>query len=106
MKKLIATILITIFLMATAEADEYFRFGNVIDIEYDTDCVTVDDGLGNLWEFFGCDWYFYGDLVLLTMDDSNTPDWIYDDRVIKAEPCTAEQAEELIKTIRNNFSKS
>ena len=79
MKKLIAIILLIALLIpmgATAEEDTertgklYYRFANVIDLEYDTDVVTADDGLGNLWEFFGVDYFDYDDLIIMIMADN------------------------------------
>ena len=107
MKKLIATILllILIFGTATAECTLYPRFGNVVDIEYDSDFVTVDDGLGNLWDFYGVDYFMYGDLVIMIMTDSGTPNWIYDDMVENAYKCSEEDAEKIIQEYKNFFQK-
>ena len=104
MKKLIAITLILVALASVASAEQniYLRFGNVVDLEYSTDCVTVDDGLGNLWEYFGVDYVFYGDLVVMIMSDNGTPDWIYDDIVLNAYKCTEGEAEDLIMYIRND----
>ena len=101
MKKFFALcLMIAILLTATATAETseamYYRFGNVIDLEYDTDVVTVDDGLGNLWEFYGVDYLFYGDLVVMIMSDHGTPEWIYDDFVLNAYKCDIEEAEDII----------
>lgn len=85
MKKLIAIILLIAILPIGAVADElYYRFANVVDLEYLEDMVTADDGLGNLWEFYGVDYFEYDDLIVMIMSDNNTPDWIYDDYVINA----------------------
>ncbi len=85
MKKLIAIILLIAILPIGAVADElYYRFANVVDLEYLEDMVTADDGLGNLWEFYGVDYFEYDDLIIMIMSDNNTPDWIYDDYVINA----------------------
>lgn len=84
MKKIIAILLIAILLPIGAVAEEmYCRFGEVVDIEYEYDIVTVDDGIGNLWEFFGVDYFEYGDLVVMIMGDRGTED-IYDDHVLNA----------------------
>ena len=102
MKKLIAIILLILLIpmVAMADAKLYYRFGNVVDIEYDTDCVTVDDGMGNLWEYYGVDYVFQGDLVVMIMSDNDTPDCIYDDIVLNAYKCTEEEAEDLILVVR------
>lgn len=100
MKKVIAILIAIICIATTAEADLYYRFGNVIDIEYDSDFVTVDDGMGNLWDFYGVEYMFYDDLVVMIMDDSGTADWIYDDKVVNAYKCDFETAEELVRNVR------
>ena len=100
MKKILAIILILLFVAGSAEADLYYRFGNVVDLEWDSDCVTADDGMGNLWEFYGCDYFFFDDLIVMLNDDNNTPDYIYDDMVVNAYSCDRDTAEELIKAYR------
>ena len=106
MKKVIAIIALLACLIGWASAEgQYIRFGNIIDIEYDTDFVTVDDGLGNLWDFYSyslCAYNFYGDLVVMIMSDNGTPTWIFDDKVINAYPCTLDEANELIRTVRQS----
>ena len=104
MKKLLAIILfLAILLPIGAEAQSlYLRFGSVIDIEYDSDFVTVDDGLGNLWDFYGVDYFFFDDLVVMIMDDNDTPDWIYDDKVQNAYKVSAEEAYEIIRFYREH----
>ena len=97
MKKLIALILILVTISTTATAELYYRFGEIVDLEYDTDCVTADDGLGNLWEFYGVDWFYTSDLIVMFIDDNNTPDYIYDDAVVNAYTITAEDAQRLIE---------
>ena len=93
MKKIITIIITAILLgallMGTAVADEprlYIRFANVIDMEWEYDIVSADDGLGNIWEFFGCDHFFFDDLVVMFMNDRGTPNYIYDDIVVNAYP--------------------
>ena len=86
MKKLIAILLVLAILLPVGGMAEriYYRFANVIDLEYLDDIVTADDGLGNLWEFYGVDYFEYGDLIIMLMSDNGTPDYIYDDYVLNA----------------------
>ena len=90
MRKIIAIIIALLLITSMAEADLYYRFGNIVDIEYDTDFITFDDGMGNLWDGYNpyvamhC---FYYDLIVAIMDDNGTPDWIYDDIVCNMYPC-------------------
>ena len=88
MKKLIAVILILAVLLPVGAmaGNLYIRFATVVDLEYLDDIVTADDGLGNLWEFYGVDYMEFDDLIVMFMDDNNTPDWIYDDYVLDAYP--------------------
>ena len=109
MKKSMAIILMFIALMfialmGTASAELYPRFGNIIDIEYDTDFITVDDGLGTLWDFYSATIamdHFYGDLVIMIIDDNNTPNWIYDDKIVDAYFCKEDEAREIIRLWKN-----
>ena len=108
MKKIIATILALICLMSTASAELYYRFGEIVDIEYDTDFVTVDDGLGNLWDFMSTpltDYCYYGNLVVMLIDDNNTPDWIYDDKITDVGYCSVEDATQIIERYCNERSQ-
>lgn len=85
MKKLITLITLLVLLPVVAMGETiYYRFAEVIDLEYLDDIVTVDDGLGNLWEFYGVDYFEYDDLVIMIMSDNGTPDNIYDDIVLNA----------------------
>ena len=86
---------------ATAESREYPRFGNVIDIEYDTFFYTVDDGIGNLWDFFADKDFFYGDLVCMVMNDNGTPDNLYDDKVSDCYAITYEEGLQIINEWRD-----
>lgn len=101
MKKILALILMLIIIASTAEADIYYRFGNIVDLEWDSDCVTADDGMGNLWEFYGCDYFYFDDLIIMLIDDNETKYYIYDDVVVNAYSCDRETAERLIKNSKN-----
>lgn len=84
-KVLVLLLLLSILLPVGGMAEHlYLRFANVIDLEYLDDIVTADDGLGNLWEFSGVDYFEYDDLIIMIMSDRGTPDWIYDDYVVNA----------------------
>lgn len=95
---------------ASAERSAYPRFGNVIDIEYDTFCISIDDGMGNLWDYFADDEFFYGDLVCMVMDDNGTPDYLYDDCVTDCIKVTYEEGLKIVtewqRTHDLNFLKS
>ena len=97
MRKIIVFIIMTAMMLSVASAEHYIRFGNVIDIEYDTDCVSVDDGLGAIWEFYGYDDFYYGDLVCMIMDDRGTYYYANDDTVLYAFPCTVEEAWQIVE---------
>lgn len=53
--------------------------GVVVNID-DNDCVTVIDGRGEEWQFFG-DGFKVGESIIITMDTQGTPEE-YDDTII------------------------
>lgn len=73
---------------AAAEATQepvatlYARTAKITDIDYAADTLTVVDGAGLIWRFFGCEDYDTGDLVSLLMSDAGTPESIMDDIII------------------------
>lgn len=66
-------------LLAEAIDNFYTRTGLVADLDYDTDIVTVVDGVGASWQFFGCEDYCIGDLVEMLMQRAGDPESIFDD---------------------------
>lgn len=53
--------------------------GVVVNID-DNDCITVIDGRGEEWQFFG-DGFKVGESVIIVMDTQGTPEE-YDDTII------------------------
>ena len=66
-------------LAAVAVDNFYTRTGLVVDLDYDTDTVTVVDGADLVWQFTGCEDYCIGDLVEMLMQKTGKPDYILDD---------------------------
>lgn len=66
-------------LAAMAVDNFYTRTGLVVDLDYDTDTVTVVDGADLVWQFTGCEDYCVGDLVEILMQKSGNPENIFDD---------------------------
>ena len=66
-------------LAAVAVDNFYTRTGIVVDLDYDTDVVTVVDGADLVWQFTGCEDYCIGDLVEMLMQKTGKPDYILDD---------------------------
>ena len=66
-------------LAAVAVYNFYTRTGLVVDLDYDTDVVTVVDGADLVWQFTGCEDYCVGDLVEILMQKSGNPENIFDD---------------------------
>lgn len=66
-------------LAAVAVDNFYTRTGLVVDLDYDTDTVTVVDGADLVWQFTGCADYCIGDLVEMLMQKTGKPDYILDD---------------------------
>lgn len=54
----------------------------IIDLDYDTDTVTLEKATGFTYTFTGCEDYCVGDLVSLIMDNMGTLDTIEDDQII------------------------
>lgn len=74
-----------------AEADQhialpvgglYTRTGLIVDLDYDTDTVTVVDGADLVWQFSGCEDYCVGDLVEMLFQEAGEPQYIFDDVIV------------------------
>ena len=66
--------------LAAVSVDNFYtRTGLVVDLDYDTDTVTVVDGADLVWQFTGCEDYCIGDLVEMLMQKTGKPDYILDD---------------------------
>lgn len=63
------------------DTNYYGLTAEIIELDYESDTVTVMDANGFTWDFKGCEDYFKGDLVSLVMDDRGT-DFIYDDKIV------------------------
>ena len=68
-------------LAAVAVDSFYTRTGLVVELDYDTDTVTVVDGCGFAWQFTGCEDYCVGDLVEMLMQEAGDPKNIFDDTI-------------------------
>ena len=96
MKKTIAAALLIASALATAPTPAakaptarpdpeqlHQRAAVVVEIDRRADVVTVQDCVGYLWEFIGCDEWERGDgCNVLLYDAANTPDDIRDDEII------------------------
>lgn len=60
----------------------YTRTGLIVDLDYTTDTVTVVDGVGLTWQFFGCEDYCVGDLVEMLFREAGKPQYIFDDVIV------------------------
>ena len=79
---LIFTLMITNKTQAkTNDSKIYHRCMKVIDLNYFTNIVTVEDANGFIFQFVGCEDYFINDLVICTMNNNNTKE-IFDDEII------------------------
>ena len=75
---------ITLGTCATApNFNTYSKASYVVALNYESDTVTVEDATGNLWDFYGCEDYMEGDIIVMTMDDNGTPNSIYDDESLQ-----------------------
>lgn len=50
-------------------------------MEPERDIVVFADGAGVMWEICGIEDWALGDIAAFLMDDSGTPDFIYDDSI-------------------------
>lgn len=58
----------------------------VVEVDYESDVVTVVDFNRNYWQFAGCEDWFEGDICTCTMDANGT-EIIYDDKIINTRYC-------------------
>lgn len=84
MKKVIAIIIAIIALFTTATAELYPMTAKVVEVDYDTDTVTVETFTGFLFAFEGCEDWAIGDCASLIMDDNGT-EKIFDDEIVMAQ---------------------
>lgn len=86
MKKIITLIIIIValFTIATATAELYPETAKVVEVNYDTDTVTVETFMGFLFDFEGCEDWAVGDCASLIMDDNGT-EKIFDDKIVMAQ---------------------
>ena len=84
MKRFVAFILVLVSILSVAKAVEiYPRCGIIVDLDYDTDLVVVEDSVGFIWEFYGIEDYALGDLVGMILCDTGTPEYILDDTIVE-----------------------
>jgi hypothetical protein len=66
----------------TEQVNNYYALtAQVVKIDRAQDIVTVEDSVGNLWEFYGVEDWEIGDCASMVMDDMGT-DRIYDDEIV------------------------
>lgn len=86
MKKLFAVVvvlvLVSILFSVSASADVNSRVAIIISIDTEADKVICKDACDITWEFYGSEDFDVGDLVVLTMWDSETPESIFDDEIV------------------------
>ena len=69
----------------TEQVNNYYALtAQVVKIDRAQDIVTVEDSVGNLWEFYGAEDWEIGDCASMVMDDMGT-DRIYDDEIVSAQ---------------------
>ena len=66
----------------TEQVNNYYALtAQVVKIDRTQDIVTVEDSVGNLWEFYGVEDWEIGDCASMIMNDMGT-DRIYDDEIV------------------------
>lgn len=68
----------------TTTHNTYTRAMTVTSLDNTQDVVACEDAVGYTWEFYGCEDWQVGDLVITVMDDNGTPETILDDMIIDA----------------------
>lgn len=76
--------LFLLFSSGKTESHEYAKAVQVYCMNQDRNTVTFIDGAGILWEIRGIEDWELGDVAALLMDDSGTPEFIYDDKIVEA----------------------
>ena len=70
-----------VFTISGAAHRFYPLAAKVVDLDYRQDFVTMEDGAGNLWGFWGCEDWERGDLAAMIMDSHGTGN-IDDDEIV------------------------
>lgn len=60
----------------------YPNAGVVVGLDFEQDLVTISTGSGLLYEFYGIEDLYMGDIIAVTMDDNGTPETVLDDKII------------------------
>ena len=68
-------------LASPAHAETYALTAVVVSLDYDADVVEVEDYVGNVWAFEGCEDWQVMDVCAMMMDDNDTAT-IYDDVIL------------------------
>jgi len=84
MKKLFAVVLVLVSILfsVSAIAETNVRVAVIVNIDAETDKAICKDACDIIWEFYGTEDFDVGDLVVLTMWDSETPETIFDDEIV------------------------
>jgi len=76
-----ALILTMCIMVAHGEEENYALVGVVIETDFETDTIYIQDLQGNIWAYEGCEDWFVGDIVGMIMNPAGT-EIIYDDEII------------------------
>ena len=78
---------VRMWIVANPKEKQYPTTGIVIEVNYDTDTVTVEDFNGHLWSFYGCEDWMIDDICAMLMNNCGTPETILDDTIITVRYC-------------------
>lgn len=85
MKKFVIILFIALFCFGLgiefAEVQFYAKSAYVVNLDYNSDIVTISDSMGNLWEFIGCEDWQIGDHCACLMNKQLTK-IVFDDKII------------------------
>lgn len=96
--KTLVIILIALFLGRFPVS--YEKSAIVIAVDYTADIVSVIDGDGEIWCFYGCDDWQAWDRCQLIMSDNGTPGNMYDDMIVSVTYTGYLSLDEILEVMR------
>lgn len=94
-------IILLALLMAKTQAPGTYEIGAVVlAVDYPADIVSVIDGDGEIWCFYGCDDWQAWDRCQLIMSDNGTPGNMYDDMIVSVTYTGYLSLDEILEVMR------
>ena len=80
---LIAIVASLVLVFSAGQKSVYPRYGKVIGVEYDYDCLIIEDQAGLTWEYEGIEDIALDDDIAMLMWNRFTPNDIRDDVILE-----------------------